>query len=393
MSINKLPVLGAGEPFLAIPPSVKYVILLPTARCTPIAQAIIASMVGIANAELAVLIADNSENVEKQSFLQKIQDINPNIIAIAHKKNIGATENFLYLFDWCKHIPFCAVMADDDWMSPTYHLDAFKALSDNPKAACAEVGAALIDFGDGRLQGISQAAINGQTAIERVQQWNATQPRITMYNASKRDTLEKAIDFYRTTPLDGITLLENLWELSRLSVGDFISVSGHGCFVHYPAHSSGSAGLFERYYQLLCKDVGLQFPFVYFMPLSTAIQCALFLKGNLSPINDREQRKLCSQHVFRHIFLDSFLSLWQQSGVHQLAITTWFINHPKALKGYLKFCQSPFINNPVFDEDGYEIIDWFIEIIKVFEPKPAANELALSEKFNQFVDEVMDKAW
>lgn len=391
MSIKKIPVLDVGDAFLAIPSSVKYVILLPTARCTPTAQAIIASMVGIANAELAVLIADNSENQEKHWFLEKIQDINPHIIVMAHKKNIGATANFLYLFDWCKNIPFCALMADDDWMSPTYHLDAFKALSNHPNAACAEVGTALIDVGNSVLQGISQAAISGQTAIARIEQWNATSPRITMYNASKREALEKAINFYRATPLEGLSLLEDLWELSRLSVGDFISESGHGCFVHYPAHSR--EGLFEHYYHLLCKDKGLEFPFIHFMPLSTAIQCALFLRGNLSPISDKTQRELCSQYVFKQIFLDSFLYLLQHCNVHQLAITTWFADHPKALDGYLKFCLSPFIKNPVFDEDCYEIIDWFIEVINAFESKPAPNEIALSEKFSQFVDEVMDKAW
>lgn len=63
-----------------------------------------------------------------------------------------------------------------------------------------------------------------------------------------------------------------------------------------------------------------------------------------------------------------------------------FAEHPKARDGFLKFCCPPFINNPVFN---YEIIDWLIEIIQVFETKPEANTTALSERFDLFVDSIL----
>jgi len=390
---NEIPVLADKSQFIPISSSVKLAILLPTARWTPMAQAVIASLVGVANEEVAVLIADNSENEEKRVFLQKICDINPHIIAVTHEKNIGVIANILYLFDWCKAIPFCAIMADDDWMSPTYHANAFQLLSNNPRATGAEVGNTFVDMhGDGRFENISQVAMQGQTPIERIRQWNGTLLRITMYNVSLRSSLEKAIHFYRTTPINGYMLAEDLWELSRLSVGDFISERASGCFVHYPAHESRTGNSTERLYNLLYKEAGLQFSFVYFAALSTAIQCAIFLMGNLSPIVEPKQKKMCGQHVFRHIFLDSFLPLFSSDYSRDM-ITTLFAAHPEAMAGFLKFTQPPFINNPVFDYDGYEIIEWFIEIIKVFETQLPTNESLLSEQFSFFVDKIMDKAW
>jgi hypothetical protein len=202
---NKIPVLAVGENrFIAIPSSVKLAILLPTARWTTMAQSVIASLVGVANEEVAVLIADNSENEEKRQFLQKICDINPFIFVVTHEKNIGAFANILYLFDWCKDVPFCALMADDDWMSPTYYSDAFQLLRNHSEITCAEVGNTFVDMnGDGNFQNISQITMHGQTPIDRIRQWNGTLLRVTTYNVSRRSSLENAINFYRTTPLNG----------------------------------------------------------------------------------------------------------------------------------------------------------------------------------------------
>ena len=382
-------VLPTGEKrFIPIAPSVKLAILLPTARWTAIAQSVIGSLIGVANEEVAVLIADNSENQEKHIFLQKICDINPHILTVIHEKNIGATSNILYLFDWCKDIPFCAMMADDDWMSPTYHTDALRLLRNNPNATYAEAGHTVLDKdSNGVFVNITQAPIQGKTPIERIQQWNATIARITTYNVSERSSLENAVHFYRTTPLNGITLLEDLLDLSRLGTGEFISERASGFFVHHPKHASDNGNPGERFYHLLHKDAGLEFPFIYFSSLSTASQCAIFLMGTLSPIDDLNQKKLCAQHVFRHIFLASFLPTFANEESRQI-VANMFADHPKVLAGFLKFCLPPFATNPVFD---YEIIDWLIEIIKVFENKSPANTLLLSERFSLFVNSQLNQ--
>lgn len=262
MNDNSSALITSERQFIAIPSSVKLAILIPTARWTAMAQAIIASFVGVANQEVAVLIADNSENEEKRAFLQKICAINPYILVAVHEKNIGAIANILYLFDWCKDVPFCALMADDDWVSPTYYTDALQLLRNNPDVTCAEVGNTFIQMGgESYFQNISQATMRGQTPIERIQQWSGTRSRVTTYNVSRRSSLERGIYFYRTTPLNGLTLLEDLFELSRLSAGSFVSERASGCFIHYPDHVSALSR--ERYYSLLYKDTGLQLPFVF----------------------------------------------------------------------------------------------------------------------------------
>ncbi|CAG1771644.1 hypothetical protein BAC3_01967 [uncultured bacterium] len=130
----------------------------------------------------------------------------------------------------------------------------------------------------------------------------------------------------------------------------------------------------------------MELSFIYFSALSTAVQCAVFLIGNLSPIVDAQQKQLCAQHVFKHIFLDSFLPLFSSDYGRQ-TVTTLFANHSKAMAGFLKFCQAPFINNPVFDD---EVVDWLIDLIKVFESKSVSDAPLLSTQFRQFVDRMME---
>lgn len=385
---SEVPAVKAGQDsFIEIPSSVRLAILLPTARWTPLAQSIIGSMVGVANEEVAVLIADNSEHADKREFLEKIRRINPNVIVVTHEKNIGATGNFFYLHEWCKNIEFSAIMADDDWMSPTYHIDAYRALLEKPEASGASVGTTFVDIGDGRFVDVSQSSMCGDTPIERMRKWNGIVARATMYNVSRRSTIDAANRYLKASPIDGLTLLEDLWEVSRLAHGDFLNMPGHGCFVHYPAHGSNVGDGTKRFYDLLCKDFGLQYSMVYFMGLSTAVQCALFLMGSLSPITDSEQREICGQHVFKHIFLTSFLPKVAGEG-GRAAAASLFANHPGALAGFLKFCNPSFSEQLSFDQ---ALIEWFIDVIEVFETKPIGGEIPLSVRFRKFIESLLIK--
>lgn len=367
--------------FPEIPSSVRLAILLPTVRWSPIVRSIIGAMLGVASTEVAVLIADNSENLEKQQFLKEIRRLNPNVIAISHEKDIGAANNFYYLLDWSKNIEFTAIMADDDWMSPSYFLDAYRILLENPTANVVEAGTTLVDFGDGDLIKINQPSMCGQTPIERMTQWNGFSGRITMYSASRRATLEAALQFLRTSPFHGLILVEDLFELNRLATGNFLSVSGQGCFVHRPAHHSRLGDATERHYNLLYKELGLHYQFVYFAGLSTAIQCAMFLMGNNSPIVDPVQKAICGQHVFKHTFTGSFLQTFAGEA-NQAAGVMLFENYPDIRDGFIKYTTPPFSQQPIFDA---ELIDWFIKLLPLFEEKPKGTDLSITERFSRFV--------
>lgn len=383
--MNDVPIIKASEAtYVEIPVSARLAILLPTGRWNDMAKSVIGSLVGVANEEVIVLIADNSESDEKRNFLKKIVNINPNIIAISHEINVGGAKNILYLLDWCQNIEYCALMADDDWMSPFYHVDSYKILLENPNASGAAVGTTFVDIGDGKHVDVSQSSMCGNTPIERLRQWNGIVARATMYNVSRRTAWSAAIRYFRTTPLHGLTLAEDLWELNRLSLGDFLNLPGHGCFVHYPANGSRVGDGAQRFYDLLCKDVGLQYQMVYFMGLSTAVQCALFLMGNMSPITALDQREICGQHVFKHVFTSSFLPR-VCSEASQSAAASLFANYPEAMAGFSKYCNQAFTEQLYFDQS---LVNWFIEVIKVFETKSLGDELPLSERFRQFVESV-----
>lgn len=382
--LNEVPVIKSGErSFVDLPKAAKLAILLPTARWSPMSRAVIGSMVGVANEEITVLVSDNSENPDKRVFLKRICEINPNIIAVSQEKNIGAKGNWLYLYDWSKGVEFSAIMADDDWMSPTYHQDAYEALLKNPTASTISAGSTLVDFGDGRLHNVDQPSMRGATPLERIRQWNAIAARVTMYNVSYRSHVDAAIEFIRATPLLGLTLTESLWELNRLALGEFLTLPGPGCFLHYPEHGAHTGDSSQRFYRLICEEVGLKFPFVYFTALSSAVLCGMFLGGNHSPIADPTQRELCGQQAFGHIFRESFLP--KMSGESsQAAAEMLFANHPAALAGFKKFCNPQFAANPVFNKETF---DWFVELVRIFETPDFAGKPLLSQQFLEFARE------
>jgi hypothetical protein len=371
-----------------IPDSIRFAILLPTVRWSNHVRSLLGSLVGVANEEVAILIGDNSENIEKKNYLKKINAINPYIFYSSHEKNIGAINNFLFLHDWCAQVEFSAIVADDDWMTPTYHIDAFDYLKLNCNASGCSTGTTFVDIGDGNTVNVNQSSMIGHTAIQRMRNWNAVAARVTMHNASRRSYLEPAIEYMRRSPLKGITLFEDLWELSRLANGSFYNLKGQGIYLHYPATRAIGGGETERFYNLICKDDGLAFHFVYFASLSTAVQCALFLLGKFSPLNKDENKQACAQLIFNHIFTNQFLPNVTGSS-SQDVVGEIFKNHATAMNGYLKYCINIKNSEVLFD---IELLNWFISIIRVFEEKASNKNMLLSDRFTSFVNEIFSSS-
>jgi hypothetical protein len=371
--------------FADIPASARLAILLPTYRWSDHVRSTVGSLLGVANEEVVVLIGDNSENKEKRDFLKKIHAINPFILTTSHKQNIGSFKNYMYLHDWCRDVEFSAILTDDDWISPTYHTDAYRHVLANPSVSCCSAGTTFVDIGDGQAVNVNQPSMLGAHAIDRMKAWSAGAARATMYNASRRQHLSPAMEFHRRSPLNGLTLIEDLWELSRLAQGEFHNISGQGIYLHYPATRTIGGDETERFYNLICKNEGLQFPFVYFAALSTAIQCAVFLMGKLSPVNAMENRYECAQHVFRHIFLTQFLPHVTGSS-SQDAAAVMFAEHPAAMAGFLKYCNTAHAAHVVCDK---ELLNWFVEVIRVFESPATEDKPLLSQRFEQFVHELL----
>jgi hypothetical protein len=382
----EVPIVSSREEFPEIPKTARLAIVIPTVRWNAMTKSVLGSMAGVANEEVVVLVADNSENSDKRDFLIKLRAINPNIQAVSHKNDIGGKNNFNYLYRWSQNLEFLAQMGDDDWMSPTYHTDGYKALLSKPNATCAEVGTTLVDIGDGQLVNVSQPSMLGSSPLSRMENWNCLVARATMYNASRRTALNPAIDFLKKTPIEGMTMMEDLWELSRLAFGNFEHHDGSGCFVHYPATGSTVGNQTDRFYNMFCRDIGLSYPFVFFLSLATAIQCSAFLIGGRSPISDPQQKLACGQYIFAHIFATSFLPRVSAES-SQTAAKGLFVNSQEALTGFLKYCNPPFSNQPTLDQS---VIDWFVSVIKVFEAPPDQDQPALSERFRLFIADVLD---
>lgn len=371
--------------FPEIPVTAKFAILFPTFRWGAEVKSILASFCGVAREDVVVLVADNSENPDKHQFLAKLNEINSYIISFFHKKNIGALENFYFIHEWSKEIEFTAIMADDDAVSPVYYLDGYDFLKRSSNVSCVSVGTSFADFGDHRLLDISQISMIGESPVDRMKFWNGFSARITAYDVGRRGFLDGAIGYLKSTPVLGMTLVEDLFELNRLAYGNFVRERGRGFFVHYPHHGSHDGDSLDRFYKLLCKDLGLSLPMIRFMGVSTAVQCALFLLGKYSPIEDLQQRYQSAQHVFKFLFFNGFCQELQQGGL-LLNLRKWLADDPACLKGLNKYAASN-INDLIFDAN---VLKWFIDIIKVFEFRAKIGETLLSRRFSNFCADVLD---
>jgi len=364
--------------------STRLAILIPTVRWNERAKALLASTTGIANEEIAILIGDNSTNQEKAEFLKNLNKINNNIIPVINKKNIGASNNLFNLLDLCKNIDFFSIIGDDDWMTPCYFPEALALLKDNPAASCCEAGTALADFGDGKYADISQPSMTGNNMLERLVNWSAVNARVTMYNASRRNSVKAAQDYLKAVPLQGLTLAENLWELNRLAHGDFVRVPASSYFIHYPAHSSRTGDSAERYYNLLCRDAGLSRPALDFMDLSSAIQCAIFLMGELSPLQSDDERYACGQAVFQHIYTKQFLPKFQTP--ENKAQILGNISDAALMRRTQEFIAPQFALRPVINDD---LVALFIDLLGHFQVDRSKPELA--PKIKDFFKEMLPR--
>jgi len=359
-------------------------ILIPTVRWNTRTKALLATCAAIANDETTVIIGNNSNLAEKIDFLDKLCQSNPNITAITHPEDIGATANFFFLYDQAKDFEYCALIGDDDWMTPCYFPGALASLKHNPAASCCETGTALADFGDGKHADISQPSMTGKNMLERLNNWSAVNARVTMYNASRRNTVQAALDYLKETPLQGLTMAENLWELNRLALGDFVRTPASSYFIHYPAHAAKTGDPSERFYNLLCRDVGLSRPALDFMGLSSAIQCAIFLMGKLSPLQDDDQRYACGQAVFQHIYTEQFLPKFQTP--ENKAQILGNISDATLMRRVQEFISPPFAVRPVIHDD---LITLFIDLLGHFQvdhSKPA-----LTAKLKDFFRELLPR--
>ena len=206
-----------------------------------------------------------------------------------------------------------------------------------------------------------------------------------MYNASRRKGLANAVEFLSLTPLAGVTLMENLWELNRLAIGDFITKpEGSGFLVHFPNNGDpGTGEMAERLYEHLHRGTDLPFSYIYFSGLGTAIQCSLFLLGNLSPIREFEDRVECTNYVFDHLFKEAFLPY---VGGRDKAALKMFGDHTEVVEGFQKYCMPPYPKQLNFDRD---ILNWFIKLVNALETDVSKTSMSTSVQFKKFSEELL----
>jgi len=373
---SDIPVIDKEAEPPELPKGVRCAIILPTYRWNNRVRSLLGVLLGIANEEVAVLISDNSENKEKRDYLKKIRSINPNIFCVAQKTNIGAAENFFFLWSWARNIDYIAQAGDDDFFSQEYFLEAYSYLTNDSNASAAETGTALLDLGNHQFQAISQPSITGSTPLHRIQKWRNV-PRITMYNMGRKKAIAPAISYLKDCPLHSTTLAENIIDLSRLCFGNFISLRSSGFYAHYPS----TLGNEENYYRLFCQGRNIDPAIIYFFRLFTVIHSYLFLTGTYSPIENRNERLICGETAFKYLYVDFFINFFA-AHIKEPVLMEFLIKHHHLIEKLQYFTSVEFVRNIFFSK---ELLDFYFELLKALDYEGHTYQM-----MSNFVAKVLD---
>lgn len=355
----------------------RLAILIPTYRWDVTSKAVLAAYTAAAVDEVVVLVADNSENSEKHKFLDGLASITPNYYVTKHKKNIGAQANFNFLYEWSSQVEYFAIVADDDWSTPDYHVAAFQSLLAHNRATSASCGSTLIQWGNNRITDGRVPSMVGVSPAERISKWSYMRPRITMYNVGERIASEPALKYLANTPVGGAVLHESVMEICRLIFGDFIDLQGRPCYLHYPFHAED----ISRTVRMLCTEYGLRDEFIHLAGLSTAVQCAVFISGMTGGFIDDRSREYCVDIVFKKIFTESFAQMVNSPDVMS-ALVSALKKSEAGLIALRELCDEQFLRDPRWTQ---AVLNNFIALLEALEVADAG--LECSKRFKKFVSE------
>jgi glycosyltransferase involved in cell wall biosynthesis len=142
--------------------------------------------------DLELVISDNASNDATPEVSRAIAERDERVRCVRHPTNVGLTDNFNSILRGARG-EFVMVLADDDWLEPTYVEHCVAAFDADPGLAVASGGARWHRDGVFEFAG-AEFDLLGDDPARRVRRYFAlVQDNVTIYALFRRAALERAL--------------------------------------------------------------------------------------------------------------------------------------------------------------------------------------------------------
>lgn len=342
-------------------------ILVPTYRFDARAKLVIQNVMALASEQVAVLVADNSENPEKWDELARFANGHPNIHVFCHAKNIGAFENWAFLMGQ-GNTPYVCYVGDDDFVTPDYFPRSVALLNEHPEATLASglfvqhyrnIEPALINnVGGPRLEA---------TGLERIQQYFLqTHGNVVSCCVMRRTAFARHLPYLREHPLVA-SFFDWVMACGMLAQGSYEKHT-EGAY-WYDATNWTDPQTAQASDAKFYVEAGLPASFVSFHQLYWAVEMVHYFLGRYAPPLPWAERVQIADFLCRRHAVIFMSNLWQPHRAHFSALLAHDPEAEAAIDALLA----------VTDVTDPRLFSNFARVIQAFSPTIAAEYLAFMQ--------------
>ena len=270
----------------------KLAILVPTYRFDARARHTLAATAALANDDVAVLIADNSENREKWTYLEKLSKLHSNVHLFCHKKNIGAFRNWTFLFQKTD-LDSYLVVSDDDFCTPAYVECGLRLLQQHADASAA-AGSFLMVTSSNKLA-LANSARMEATAYERCTNFRIGGGNSLPNSMARRSAVQPFLEYINSHPLRA-SFFDWFMAFMLLSQGKYYTENA-GQYLYDISNWEDGRNCWDSNAKFYVA-AGLPESFTWFHELYWGIESVHLFTGAYSPIADTQQRRDSAQFFY-----------------------------------------------------------------------------------------------
>jgi len=327
-------------------------ILVPTYRFDGLARQALASAAALASDEIAVFIADNSENKQKHEFLGRLESLHANVHTFCHDRNIGALDNWRFLLA-ASSLMYCLFVSDDDLFTASFVESGLHQLESDSDASAA-AGTLLMTMSGNRIMVANRMRLES-SAYERCVNFRIGGGNSLPNSMARRRALDPFVRYQENHPLKA-SFFDWLMGYTLLAQGTY-RTEDVGYYI-YDASNWEDAEQCWKSNAKFYVAAGLPEGFTWFHELYWAVEFVHFFLGQYSPVADPRQRVDCAQHFYGDR-MNVFRQLWNHPSA-QASLGNFFSKNPGARSSVAAIVANDDALNP-------QVFKWFADLLAAFD--------------------------
>jgi hypothetical protein len=328
-------------------------ILVPTFRFDAEARYSLGAAASMASEDIAICIADNSENPEKWDYLRKLGSLHSNIHIYCHKENIGALRNWRFLLDQSP-LSYYLFIGDDDFCTPQYIDAAFQQLEGHPEAVAAAGRFIMITSRNQMMAG--NGARMEDSPAQRCVNFQIGGGNSLPNSMARRAAIQPFLDYQAMHPLKA-SFFDWIMSYTLLAQGKY-TTQDRGHYLYDVSNWENPASCW-RSNAAFYVAAGLDESFTWFHELYWAVELVHFFRSSYAPLVSENEQRDCAQFFYLNRIRE-FRRLWTYAP-HAEVFRGLLGGYPTARKA---------VDSIVTNDDAFhpELFAWFTHLLSVFDP-------------------------